>query len=327
MLVYHELIKKTRAYELVLSDVKNNALGHCYFVVSSDTVAIREFFTLVACAVYCDSDACLNCLNCDRVQNGNNVDVVNLVASGKNYTVDDVKNGIFENVYKTSYYGGEKLFFIKDAEKLRSDAQNKLLKILEEPPKNVHFFLSASTEGAILDTVKSRSRKLYLAPFKSEELTIALKKAYPNVDAMRIEASVNCCGGLIDRAERLVGDEKFYSRYAETLEMLSVVKKSSDVIKYAKTKLFDKENVSQTLDILELIVNDLISRYASKDTVMSQYKGVFNTLKEEFSIGALVNVVDKIEEARQKIKFNCSTNATGENLLYSILEVKYKCRK
>lgn len=327
MLVYPELLKKTRAYELVASDVKNNALGHCYFVVSSDTVAIREFFSLVACAVYCANDACLNCINCERVQNGNNVDVVNLVASGKNYTVDDVKNGIFENAYKTSYYGGEKLFFIKDAEKLRPDAQNKLLKILEEPPKNVHFFLSASTEGAILDTVKSRSRKLYLAPFKSEDLTKALVRAYPNVELERIEASVNCSSGSIEKAEKLVGDEKFYSRYRDTLQMLCEVKKSPDVIKYAKTRLFDKENISQTLDILELIVHDVTSRYGTLDTVMSEYKGIFDTLKEEFSIGALVNVVDKIGEARQRIKFNCSTNATGENLLYSILEVKYKCRK
>ena len=327
MLVYPELLKKTRAYELISSDVKNNALGHCYFVVSSDAVAIRELFTLVACAVYCEQDTCLSCLSCERIQNGNNVDVVNLVASGKNYTVDDVKNGIFENVYKTSYYGGEKLFFIKDAEKLRADAQNKLLKILEEPPKNVHFFLSASTEGAILDTVKSRSRKLYLAPFKGEDLTQALLQAYPNVELKRIEAAVNCSGGLLERAEKLVGDEKFYNRYRDTLQMLYEVKKSPDVIKYAKSRLFDKENLSQTLDILELIIHDLMLRYATFDTVMSEYKGVFDTLKEEFSVGALVNVVDKIGEARQKIKFNCSTNATGENLLYSILEVKYKCRK
>lgn len=327
MLVYPELLKKTRAYELVASDVRNNALGHCYFVVSSDTVAIREFFTLVACAVYCEHDACLNCPSCDRIQNSNNVDVVNLVASGKNYTVEDVKNGIFENVYKTSYYGGEKLFFIKDAEKLRPDAQNKLLKILEEPPANVHFFLSASTEGAILDTVKSRSRKLYLAPFKGDDLTQALAQVYTGVELKRVEAAVNCSGGSIERAEKLVGDEKFYSRYRDTLQMLCEVKKSPDVIKYAKTKLFDKENITQTLDILELIVHDLILRYGTFDTVMSEYRGIFDSLKEEFSIGALVNVVDKIGEARQKIKFNCSTNATGENLLYSILEVKYKCRK
>lgn len=327
MLQYPELLKNTRAYQLIASDVKNNALGHCYFVVSSDLVAVREFFTLVACAVYCDNDACLNCVSCDRVQNGNNVDVVNLVASGKNYTVDDVKNGIFDRVYNTSYYGGERLFFIKDAEKLRPDAQNKLLKILEEPPKNVHFFLSANTEGAILDTVKSRSRKLYLAPFKPDELIDAMSKVHREIEPKRIIASVNCSGGSIERAEKLVSDEKFYTCYGETLEMLLSVKKSPDVIKYAKTKLFDKENVSQTLDILELIVHDLVSRYGSNDTVMGEYKEVFDRLKSEYSIEALVNVVDKIGEARQKIKFNCSTNATGENLLYTILEVKYKCRK
>ena len=327
MLLYADLIKKTRAYELVASDVKNNALGHCYFVVSGDKVAIREFFTLVACAVYCENDACLNCVDCDRVQNGNNVDVVELVPSGKNYTVDDVKTGIFDNVYKTSYYGGEKLFFIKDADKLRPDAQNKLLKILEEPPKNVHFFLSANTEGAILDTVKSRSRKLYLAPFKSDELKESISHVHTTIEAKRIEAAVNCSGGSIERAEKLVADEKFYLRYGEVVEMLTTVKRSPDVIKYAKSKLFDKDTIAQTLDILELIIHDLISFHGSKDTIMGEYKESFDYLKENYSVAALVNVVDKIGEARQKIRFNCSSNATGENLLYSMLEVKYKCRK
>ena len=327
MLQYPELLKNTRAYELIANDVKNNALGHCYFVVSSDSVAIREFFTLIACTVYCANGGCLGCIDCERVLNGNNVDIVNLVASGKNYSVEDLKTAIFENVYKTSYYGGKKLFFIKDAEKLRVDAQNKLLKILEEPPQNVHFFISASTEGAILDTVKSRSRKLYLAPFKSDQLFSALSSVYHDYDAKRIETTVNCSGGLLERAEKLIADEKFYTRYSEVLELLTAVKRSPDVIKYAKSKLFEKDNILQTLDILELVFHNLISLYSSNDAVMSEHKVVFDTLKDEYSVASIVNIVDKISEARQKIKFNCQSNATGENLLYSILEVKYKCRK
>ena len=168
---------------------------------------------------------------------------------------------------------------------------------------------------------------MYLAPFKSEDLSEALLSVYNNIDLKRISAAVNCSGGSLERAEKLVSDEKFYEKYASVIEMLTQVKKSPDVIKYAKSRLFDKDSVSQTLDILELIIHDLTLCYSSLSNVMGEYKAEFDTLKEEFSIGALVNVVDKIGEARKKIKFNCSSNATGENLLYSILEVKYKCRK
>ncbi len=53
MLEYSDLISKSRIYKNVLSDVLGGALGHCYLVVSTDNVAVTEFFTLLSCSVFC----------------------------------------------------------------------------------------------------------------------------------------------------------------------------------------------------------------------------------------------------------------------------------
>lgn len=328
MLKYSELIKKSRIYDMVLGDVKRGALGHCYLLVSGDSVAVDEFFDLVACTVYCEDYGCLRCVECERVLNRNNVDVVHLYPNeGKNYSVGDVVP-VLQDVYKKSYSGGKKLYFFHKADKMKSDVQNKLLKILEEPPRDVHFFLSTTTEGAILDTVKSRSRKIFMDYFESSDVADVLSRAYRDVDLRRIELSASCCGGSLEKAEKLLSDLDFYQRYNEVFKMLVEVKKSSDVIKYSKTALFDKSNISNTLDTLEIILRDVLAVIVgSKDVTLRDRKTEVERLASEFTTASVVNVVEKINLARKKINAYCSANAIGETLLYAVLEVKFKCQK
>lgn len=328
MLSYSDLIIKSRIFKLVSGDIDRGSLGHCYLVVSTDKVAVEEFFSLVACAVYCKDGVCLTCSECSRVLSGNNVDVTNVSpSSGKNYVVGDIEP-ITSDVYKKSYSGGKKLYFIHDADKMKADVQNKLLKILEEPPKDVHFFLSTTTEGAILDTVKSRSRLLYMDYFESRDISNLLARRYPEVDLRRVEMSANCCGGAIDKAEKLISDENFYERYNAVFDMFRNVKKSADVIKYSKSSLFDKENVSATLDMFEIVLRDVLeAAVGNSNFTMRDKKSEMERLGEEFSVAAISNIVDMVNLARKKIKANCAANVTGESLLYAVLEVKFKCQK
>lgn len=328
MIYYSELIKKSRIFDMISGDIARGSLGHCYLLVSTDSVAVNEFFQLVSCAVYCENGACLNCVECERVLTGNNVDIVNVKPTeGKNYVVSDVLT-VLQDVYKKSYSGGKKLYFFHNAERMKADVQNKLLKILEEPPKDVHFFLSTTTEGAILDTVKSRSRKIYMDYFESSDVASVLSKAYTEVELRRIEVAASCCGGSLEKAEKLIDDLDFYERYNEVFAMLSAVKKSSDVIKYSKTALFDKSNINNTLDTMELVFRDVITVLSGgKGLTLRDRKTDLEKLSNGFTLGAVANVIEKINLARKKINAYCSANAIGENLLYAVLEVKFKCQK
>lgn len=328
MVRYSDLILKSRIFEKILFDVKSGSLGHCYLLVSTDSVAVKEFFTLVSCAIFCENEVCLNCVECMRVLSGNNVDILSVQsAKNKNYVLADIEP-IIKGVYEKAYMGGKKLYFIHNADKMKPELQNKLLKILEEPPKDVHFFISTTTEGAILDTVKSRSRRIYMDYFETRDVADALRQAFAKVDLRRIEIAASCCGGAIAKAEQLIDDEDFYERYTAVFQMLVEVKRSSDVIKYAKTHLFDKDYILYTLEMLELILKDVLLVSSGLPTyIMREKKTELIKLSEEYSVATICNIVEKINLARKKIKANCSSNAVGENLLYSILEVRFRCQK
>ena len=92
MVRYSDLILKSRIFEKILFDVKSGSLGHCYLLVSTDSVAVKEFFTLVSCAIFCENEVCLNCVECMRVLSGNNVDILSVQpAKNKNYVLADIE--------------------------------------------------------------------------------------------------------------------------------------------------------------------------------------------------------------------------------------------
>lgn len=325
MIKYSDLIQRSNVFKHISADIKRNTLGHCYLLISGDNVAIADLFDLIACAVYCKRDLCLHCEECERVMSGNNVDVKHVLPlANKNILVKDVEEMI-EDVYKVAYFGGEKVYFVHNAERMNVESQNKLLKILEEPPKNVHFFLATAIEGAILNTVKSRSRKLYVDNFSTDAIKEALTYAYPNFDEDKITLASNCCAGSMERAEQLLDDDVFFDRYKEIIEMYLNVNKSSDVVRYSKSNLFSKEQISETLNISDLIFRDVMILDCKSS--VGAFSDEIKNLSKTFSSIAVANIVDKINDARKRVGANCTPNAIGENLLYTILEVKFKCRK
>ncbi len=326
MIRYSDVIQRSNVYKRISADVKSNTLGHCYLIVSADEVAISDLFDLIACSVYCKNGTCMHCEDCERVMSGNNVDVKHTMPLvGKNILVKDVEE-IIEDVYKVSYDGREKLYFIHNGERMNAESQNKLLKILEEPPKNVHFFISTAIIGAILNTVRSRSRQLYVDNFSVEDIKRALSSVYVATDRDKIELASSCSGGSIQRAEQLLEDESFFELYKEVIQMYLSVNKSAEVVRYSKSFLFTKEQIRETLNISDLIFRDVMLSGSGEEN-----KGIFKdeiaVLSKSYTPIAVANVLDKINDARKRIEANCSPSAIGENLLYTILEVKFKCRK
>lgn len=324
MIKYSDTIQRSNIFKRIHSDIKNGMLGHCYLIVSADQVVVDALFSLISCDVYCNNGLCLHCEECEKIINGNNVDVKHTMPNvGKNILVKDVEE-IIDDVYKVAYDGREKLYFIHNAERMNADSQNKLLKILEEPPKNVHFFLSTSIEGAILNTVKSRSRKLYVDNFDSNDVLDALSSVYGTLNSDKMSLVASCSGGSLERAEQLLEDQNFFEQYGEVVDMYTRVNKSSDVVKYSKSFLFTKEQIRETLNISDLVFRRIMLNNGEDG-------GVFGVeiqhLAKGFSPIAVANIIDKINDARKRLEANCAPNAIGENLLYTILEVKFKCRK
>ena len=93
------------------------------------------------------------------------------VKLGANYSECGIKVDEVREMIDTAYKAQEKIVYcIADADNMRNEAKNALLKVTEEPPKNAYFVLTVEDDSTLLDTIKSRGRLFYMAPYSEEEL-------------------------------------------------------------------------------------------------------------------------------------------------------------
>ena len=125
-------------------------------------------------------------------------------AVGENYNTEDV-NTLTEECYIKPVESDIKIFIINHGETMTTQAQNKLLKTLEEPPKNVFILIGATNSYAFLPTVLSRVNKVEIPQFSDETLFNALKEEY--ADHEKLKTAISCGDGTVGKAVALYGDE------------------------------------------------------------------------------------------------------------------------
>lgn len=324
MIEFADALKSGRAYNLIKHDIDTGNLSHAYMVISPDTLALNNLFEIVACAVYCKDDACLACTTCHRILHGNHADVKFINSDNKNLKVEDVES-LIDDTGTRPFESDHKLYFVFSADKMNAAAQNKLLKTLEEPQKTVTIFLGVSRESAMLDTVKSRTKKITLDRFSQEEISSALKEeGFPSDSA---ETAAACADGMLGRAKEIAEDKSFAENYAQTVNVFKNLKKSGDVASFLNEKVLDKERLPVFLDIASLIVRDMMAAKTDERLITNKRTAEeVKAMSQDYSLLALSNILYLINEERKKLNVYVSSVGVAENLLLGILEVKYKCR-
>lgn len=323
MIEFQDALKKSRTYNLIKHDIDTGNLSHAYMVISPDVFAVKNLFRLIACAVYC-KDACTTCPVCKKVLNGNHADVKFINEDGKKIKVEDVA-ALIEDTETKPFESDNKLYFVNSADKMNPAAQNKLLKTLEEPQKAVSIFLGVGSESAILDTVKSRTKKITLDRFSAGDIKDALLSSGVAVGNATIAAA--CADGMLWHAKEISSNSAFSETFDRAIFILNNLKKSSDVASFLNDKTLDKDNLPVFLDALSIVLRDMIAAKTDKNLIMSKHKEwEIETLSKGFSLDALSNILYLVNEERKKLSFYVGSTGVVENLLLGILEVKYKCQ-
>lgn len=322
---FFNALVNSRAMHNFITDVKNGNIGHAYMLITPDKDVVEEFFTIMACAVYCPNGICLKCDECKKISDGNNANVKFIRNDAKqSIGVETVKELTEDSVIRP-YEKGRKFYFIPNAENMTIQAQNKLLKTIEEPSEYVTIVLGASSEGMMLNTVISRVKKLYLDYFDAETIASALHELYPTADT---EFAVGFANGQLGRANMIANDLDFKTLYDNAFDMLISLKKSADVAKFVRNPYFARDKIGEMLDVIELIMRDIIALDAGCPELAASLTKMkeLDTIRETFSIASATAVNDVIGETRERLRVNCDSETLAERLLFKILEVKYLCR-
>ena len=140
MLRYSALLKDTKAYKSLQSDLKAGRLNHCYMIMGEDALAVDGLIDLCSETILCEEGGCGKCVVCQKVEDKNHEDIF----EPNNLKADGIREFI-EKVYVKSV-GKRKIMVIRALDSVDSKVQNFLLKSLEEPIDGVVFLLGVRSE-------------------------------------------------------------------------------------------------------------------------------------------------------------------------------------
>lgn len=307
------------SFRTFASDADGN-LAHAYLLVCEDAF-FRKIFLKAAAKRIFRKDVRAEEPLLQSIEEGSYPDVSFL--DGAEMKVKEI-SALIEKAGMQPLYGDRKVFCIDNADKLNAQSQNKLLKTYEEPPSYLTVIMASSNENGILQTVKSRAKKIYTKGFSPEETVGFLQEeGYSRTQAV-MAASLG--DGNMERASAFLSDEKYSGLYDACFEMLLSLSGSARIVYYVYGDLFTKENAAVTFDIMESVFADVLKTVCDPSLPLSNIGREYDIkqIAAGYNPQSAQEALFALNEGRKKLNFNVSSVRSAEGVLFDILEAKYK---
>ena len=316
------------------SAIDSDTLPHAFLVIGAEGSGKKTLALELAAALNCegrsDKEAplpCHRCNNCRRILDGNFTDLSWLRASeGKaNIGVEEVR--LFrEDMHLSATESKYKIYVIDGAEKLTTNAQNALLTVLEEPPRNVIIMLLADSADKILTTIKSRTQRIAMQRFYTDEIKNYLRS---NAKGLKLPQHDDALDGILMSADGRLGkavrllSEKEGRENAEDRQLTErIISALYPSVPYSELYTAISELPSSrsdfifALEALICAVRDIILLKFDDNAQLLFYTNAQDakTLSKELSTKRLIKIYEILEGALEDASRNVSTSAITADL-------------
>lgn len=276
-MIFEDIIGNEKNKELLNQIIETNNIAHSYMFIGEESIGKLLFAKEFAKAILCmnDEKPCNKCKSCIEFDTHNNPDFIILEPDGNSIKIDQIRE-LTKNVYEKPVVSARKVYIINDSNYMTKEAQNSLLKTLEEPPEYVTIILIASNENLFLPTIKSRCTKISFNKLTNNELSKVLKKEYSYTNIPDITFKIS--DGSVKRAISLKDKEEDYTKVnivftrLEDIDIIDLISSKEEIFK-------NKEEVSQILNYINLIFFDKIrmnSKYIECMNIVEDTKDRLN---------------------------------------------------
>ena len=270
---FSTLIGNDRIKKLLKRAVTEGRIGQSLLMAGPRGVGKYQFAVAVAQALNCErvteGEACGECIPCRKIARNGHGDVRTILRESQDPSVKKESRSQFIKIEQTRamseqaqfrpYEGRRRVFIIDDAEWLRREAANSLLKTLEEPPETSLIILITPKPFVLLDTIRSRCQLLSFAPLTAAEIEQHLQTMKKPLDEARLRARLAC--GSIGRAIEIDLDEYREMRNVllELIETLAFSRSSLELLSAAEYlgRKLEKDEFEKHLDALMVLLADL----------------------------------------------------------------------
>ena len=276
--------------------VDENKVSHSYMFVGIEGIGkqmiAKEFAQIVLCTNE-EEKGCHQCKSCVEFMSHNHPDFLYLEPDGSSIKIEQIRY-LQRKIQEKPIISNKKVYIINDADKMTAEAQNCLLKTLEEPPEYSTIILVGSNENAFFNTIKSRCMKISFQPIETKYIKQYMEETYgmTNISQNMLDAFQGSIGKAI-----ILKDKK--EQYESIEDMIEKLDKTdmTELIKLGEPLYQSKDEIMNILDYINIILLKL-----SKEN--AQY----------------ANCIDIIENTKKRLNQNANYDMCIDNMIFNMWE-------
>ena len=296
--------------------IKTGKISHSYIFAGEPGSGKRLLAGIYAMTLQCEAggeNACGKCESCKRAIGKNHPDIIMVKHEKPNtISIDEIREQVVNDVDIKPYSSPHKIYIIPDAEIMTPQAQNALLKTIEEPPEYAVIMLLTSNIDGLLPTIRSRCVRLDLKVV-DDGLVKKYLMEHLHIPDYQAEIDASFAHGSIGKAKEAATSQEFADITQKALKILKYADSMEvyELTEAIKNLSSEKQNINDYLDIFHFWFRDVLMFKATREIDNLVFKQEINYIREQASQRSYENL-EKILEALDKTKVRLRANVNTE---------------
>ncbi len=325
---FQDIIGHKQIIEHLQKAISYGKVSHAYILNGPEKSGKMMLAEAFAMALQCQEKAtepCLECHSCKQALSKNQPDIIYLQHEKPGtISVDDIRRQINNDIGIKPYSSPYKIYIIDEAEKMNQQAQNALLKTIEEPPAYAVILLLTTNADAFLPTILSRCITLNLKVVPDAEIKDYLMKVY-QVPDYKADICTAFAQGNVGKAIQLAGNEDFNELKNSALQL---IKRIHDIELYEMMEAIKQINeyklhINDYFDLLMIWYRDVLLYKATTDVNSLIFKDEVYDIKSQASKSSyegIETIIEALGKAKLRLNANVNFDLVMELLLLTMKE-------
>jgi len=306
-----------------------NRVSHAYLVEGLKGVGKKQFAKALSKAILChnlqtEELGSEECSSCKKIKENNHTELHLLDIEGS-IKIEEIRE-IQKSIHIKPYEGSKKVYVILNGEKMTQQAQNALLKTLEEPPGHSVIIITTNNIKSLLPTIISRCQLLKLKPQGVEKVREYLVGEF-GIDENEARVTATFSNGLVETAIRLYNNEEFKIRRLKAIEITGKLLSSRTMDILNEIEFFNNEKsyIEEIIDILIYWYRDiLVYKETSNEQLIinsDQLSNIYFQVRKIENTSIIKEAILMLEEKKQQIKGNVNYSLAMETMLLNLQDL------
>ena len=307
--------------------IKTGNLSHAYIINGEYGSGRQTIASALAKTIQCqsktdDTDACGVCTSCKQAESHNHPDIKYITHDKTSISVNDIREQLNNDISIKPSSSEYKIYIIPDANKMTEQAQNALLKTIEEPPVYAIIILLTENCDSLLPTIRSRCVTLTMNPVEKDKICTYLENKF-QLEPEQAQIAANYCQGNIGKAIRFASSSDFIEMKNQVLKLLKNLDSMdiASIIDTIKEFSTHKNDINDYLDLMLLWYRDVLMFKVTKDANLLLYSDEYSAISEQATkrdYENIENIIAAIDKAKVRLKANVNFDVTIELMILAM---------